>query len=182
MIYFGVFVILFTIRNLSELFLKTKKQQQQQKKRGSLSLSILISSYFFSGLSVAYFLFTEGSVRQVLYLCGIFLFLFGYIGRIKSLKDLGENYSQYIDCVTGGYLVITGIYSIVRHPLYFFYIIEMTGFLTIKYNYISLISLIIVIVTIIYRIKLEESLLSETYKEEFEKYRHRTKILIPFIY
>jgi protein-S-isoprenylcysteine O-methyltransferase Ste14 len=184
MIYFIVFIGLFFLRIFVEILVQPKKgvTLNQGKRKGLFSLLLLTNCYVISVISVVYFLLKVENVSLTSYIVGVLLLVIGTGGRVKALRDLGNNYSQFIECVPFGRLVTTGMYSTIRHPLYLFYIIEMSGFLAIRYSFISLAALIIVILSVIYRIKAEESALSKTFGKEFKAYRQRTKYLIPFIF
>ncbi len=66
--------------------------------------------------------------------------------------------------------------------MYFFYILEMTGFILIRTDTVTIITLIIVTVMAVYRIEAEEKFLCRKFKKDYEEYKSNTKKLIPFIY
>ncbi len=182
-IYFSCFVILFTLRNFTELFIKPKKAYNYKiSSRSLISSIIFVLSYMISGIATGFFLLICNRVNVYLYILGIFIFIVGYFGRIFALKKIGNNYSQFIEPVDGILLVNSGVYSIIRHPLYMFFGLEMVGFIFIKFNYISLFMLIIDFINTFYRIKKEEYLLTNIFKEKFINYKKRTKKIIPFVY
>ena len=76
----------------------------------------------------------------------------------------------------------TGIYSVIRHPIYLGYIIEVTGIMVTKFNYISLAAAIAMIPTCLFRMNGEEKYLIEKFGDQYKSYREKTKRLVPFIY
>jgi len=80
-------------------------------------------------------------------------------------------------------LITTGIYSQVRHPIYFSYVLLLAGYCTMLQSFASLV-LMAVICTIWLgnRIDIEEKLLLERFGNEYKVYQQRTKKIIPFIY
>ena len=88
---------------------------------------------------------------------------------------------MYIRPVKKGALVTGGIYSIVRHPLYLFYILEMTGFTLITPRLLSALALLAVILAILFRIEREDKALASVYKVEFFRYKKSVKSIIPYI-
>lgn len=183
MIYSYIFIGLYCARNLLEFLIKPGKKGKpcRGEKKGSVSLCFLIGGHIGSGASVSYALYLYSYDSLLLYVIGIVVFAMSFLGRIVAVKELGPNYSQYIECNDRGFLVTTGAYSKIRHPLYLFYILEMVGFIVTKYNIVSLLALGIVIITTLHRITAEEKALLYRFGDEFEKYRQKTKKLIPFL-
>lgn len=185
MVYAVVFLTLYALRSFSEPLIQPKKKIQHlfgKRKKGFISLLFLFLSSLISVSSVVYFLLREGPDSLILYVTGIILFLTGFAGRAAAFKELGLNYSQDFRCVPNGHLVVTGIYSIIRHPIYLFYMIEMLGFFVIKQNYISLAAVIVVALASFYRMKAEEKFLFQKFGNQFEAYREKTKRFIPFVF
>jgi len=182
-IYFFCFIALLTIRNFAELFIKPKKEEKYEAKRkGIISLIFFVISHMVSGVAVVFYLLINSKVNLYLYLVGMSTFLLAFLGRILTLRKIGDSYTQFIEPVPGAPLVTSGIYSIIRHPLYMLFGVEIVGFVIIRFNYISLAALIIDIITTLYRVRKEEILLYNRFGEEFVNYQKRTKKLIPFVY
>lgn len=179
---FILFAALFTIRNIIESILNPKKNPYSKGKEGRFSLSILVISFLVSGISTGYFLIVTERVNLYFHITGLLIFVAAFLMRRVSINTLGDSYNYSIEIGPENQLVTSGVYSLVRHPIYLFYIVEMIAFLFIRFNYISLITLILVIVTTFYRINREDKLLAAVFKKEFETYRNKTKKLIPFIY
>ena len=181
--YFLLFVFLFTLRNFVEIVIQQhKKKTSKSEKKGNISL--LTSSVFFliSGFAAGFFLLIHENINSSLYGVGLIVFILAYIGRARALKILGDNYSLYIEVKPEHELVVSGIYSVIRHPLYFLYLVEMIAFVMIKWNYVSLIAVFPVILGILRRIEEEDRILADVFGKQFEAYRSTTKKLIPFIY
>lgn len=182
-IYFFCFVALFIIRNATESFVKPKKEKKYEAKRkGAISLMLFVISHMVSGVAVGFYLLINSKVNLYLYLAGISAFLLAFLGRISTLRRIGDSYTLFIEPVPGGPLVTSGIYSIIRHPIYALFALEMVGFVIIRFNYVSLAALIIDLIATLYRVREEEILLRDRFSEEFVNYKKRTKKLIPFVY
>lgn len=96
-----------------------------------------------------------------------------------TMKILGRPKKGWEDTTQ---LIESGIFSLVRHPIYFAAFLASTGVFFIK---ISILSIILVCVSDIlfflaafYEDKLDEEKFGEAYKE----YKNKTKLFIPFIY
>ena len=102
---------------------------------------------------------------------------------IWARRALRKNYSGHISVKTGQALVQDGPYRIVRHPAYAGYLCMALG---ISLGYSSLAGLISVLVlllpSLVYRIKVEEKLLTEHFGDTYRQYMRKTKRLIPGIW
>ncbi|MGK7873948.1 MAG: isoprenylcysteine carboxylmethyltransferase family protein [Xenococcaceae cyanobacterium] len=80
-------------------------------------------------------------------------------------------------------LVTTGIYSLVRHPIYLSYILLFTGFGTMLQSFVSLVLLALVcLIWFGNRIMIEEAMLEKEFGDDYKAYQQNTKKLLPFIY
>ena len=81
-------------------------------------------------------------------------------------------------------LITTGIYGMVRHPIYLSYILLFMGFCTMLHSSITSF-LILGLVCSIWlgnRIAIEEEMLLAKFGEQYKAYQRKTKKLLPFIY
>lgn len=74
-----------------------------------------------------------------------------------------------------------GLYELVRHPMYFSIIIMLFGGLMYAPSYAYLLSACITLVYIYVGASLEEKRLLKQFGKQYEKYRDKTPMLIPFI-
>ena len=180
---FIIFVSMIAVRSLAEAMLKRGLKGYRNKKgKGYPSLFIFIAAYVSSVLATGYFLYSAAERLSGICIAGFVLLAASYAGRVISFRTLGKCYSQFMEPVEGAHLVKSGLYSVVRNPLYLFYILEMCAFVIINFNFISVLMLLITILTSIYRLEKEEILLYNKFREEYCEYKRSTKKLIPFIY
>ena len=101
---------------------------------------------------------------------------------VSAINELGKQWSLAARLTEGHKLITSGVYSIVRHPIYtaMFGIMVATG---IIFSYWPVIPAAIVFFMIGTRIRtgLEEALLREAFGEEFIKWEAEVPGLIPFI-
>ncbi len=102
---------------------------------------------------------------------------------IWSRRALGKNYSGHVSVKIGQTLVQSGPYRLIRHPAYAGYLMMAFG---LSLGYSSLAGLISVIALllpgVIYRIKVEETLLNDHFNESYRQYMQRTKRLFPGVW
>ena len=116
-------------------------------------------------------------------LAGLVIILLGLVLRVWARLSIGGMYSGYLVVKQGHVLVTGGPYRFVRHPGYTGYIIMALG---LALGYSSLIGLLAIPLLLVpglaYRIKVEERLLADQFREDFWKYARRTKKLIPGVW
>jgi protein-S-isoprenylcysteine O-methyltransferase Ste14 len=116
-------------------------------------------------------------------LAGLITMLSGLLLRVWTRLSLGGMYSGYLRIGVGHVLVTGGPYHFIRHPCYTGFIIMALG---LALGYSSLIGLIaipaLMIPGLAYRIKVEERLLSEVFRDDFWAYARRSKRLIPWVW
>jgi len=116
-------------------------------------------------------------------LAGLVIILLGLLLRAWTRLSLGAMYSGYLRVKVGHMLVTSGPYRFVRHPGYSGFLLMALG-LCIGYS--SLIGLIAIVVLLIpglsFRMKVEERLLSEQFRDDYWAYARTAKKLIPGIW
>jgi len=94
---------------------------------------------------------------------------------------LGRNWSGRVSIKKDHELIRSGPYAIVRHPIYTGFIVALAG-TTIAIGEIrAVLALAIVAIALRFKSKREEQFLREQFGEEYARYRHEVKALIPFV-
>jgi protein-S-isoprenylcysteine O-methyltransferase Ste14 len=96
---------------------------------------------------------------------------------------MGKNYSGHVSVKSGQTLVQSGPYRLIRHPAYAGYMLMAVG---ISLGYSSLAGLASILVLLlpglIYRMKVEERLLTQYFGEAYRQYAVKVKRIIPGIW
>ena len=161
-----------------------KKRLNAKEKLGDQKLVVLLSALLFiaafvlAGLSFRYdFLLLPDWVCYA----GCAAFLLAYAMYALVLRE-NEFLSRTIEVQEGQHVVDTGLYGIVRHPMYSATILLFLSMPLILRSLLSLIVLLVYPAIIIMRLRSEEAFLAENlagYREYMQKVRWR---LIPFIF
>jgi protein-S-isoprenylcysteine O-methyltransferase Ste14 len=114
---------------------------------------------------------------------GFALFIASCLVRWWGFKSIGKFFNPRVAIYQNHKLVITGAYRKIRHPLY---LGSLLSFLAIPLVFNSwgalLLMILITVPALIYRIKVEEQLLTSNFGEEYKTYSQKTKKLIPGIW
>ncbi len=97
----------------------------------------------------------------------------GILMRVAALKQLGRYYSAFIELRESQNLVISGLFSLIRHPLHLSILLEVIGMGIISASILSFFPIIILLITILLRNRNEEQKLLKHFGVEYENYMQR---------
>ena len=115
---------------------------------------------------------------------GVVLLVVGFIISLIAKKQLGASWSPSIriDSEEDKKIVTSGLYSIVRHPIYFGLVFILLGIDIYAADYVLWTMSVIVLVVVVIRIEFEEKELKNRFGEKYNAYAKKTKKIIPGIY
>jgi len=103
--------------------------------------------------------------------------------RVWAAMTLGTFYTTTLMMSEGQKVVTTGPYAIVRHPGCLGEIMIWTGFAVVSSNLVLFFLMPTVFVAVyLYRISVEERMLVRELSDDYVRYQHRTRRLIPSVY
>jgi len=168
------------------LLYQLRRSRPRQYKKGGNSLLILyLTLGLVAGVSIGSF-YSDFLLFQrrgaVLGIGGWALLYSGLALRLVSIGTLREHYSHSIAILQGHRLIKEGVYGYIRHPGYLSLLLVFLG---IPLAFGSWVGLIVyggmAIPLILHRIRLEEKLLEEHFREEYADYKKKTPCLFPFL-
>lgn len=111
---------------------------------------------------------------------GLALMVTGAALNILGRVYLKSNWANQIKIYENHWLVTTGPFALVRHPLYASLIWMLVGGGLVYSNLAGLLLALTVFVPMMYvRAKKEEALLGEAFGEQYSRYRRRTGMFLP---
>lgn len=113
---------------------------------------------------------------------GIILLCVGAIIVAIAFKHLGSALTPAVRPAADGKLITTGIYSIVRHPMYFGVILLAVGWSIGWGSFLAFMFSIVLAVFFAFKAQEEEKLLNEKYPEYVDYKARVKKKIIPYIY
>jgi protein-S-isoprenylcysteine O-methyltransferase Ste14 len=168
------------------LWINTKKEVLARQEIGDRSFWLILPGFLavFYAPPLEYLYLPEVFPRtRWLEVVGLVLIVGSLLIHTWARMALKGLYSGHIRVTAGHTLVQNGPYRTIRHPAYAGFLLLGIG-LTVGYS--SLIGLVsipfLLLPGFIFRIKVEERLLTEEFGEEYNRYVQRTKRLIPGVW
>ncbi len=112
---------------------------------------------------------------------GLLIGAVGLIIAFLGIAQLGSSLSIFPRPVPNGQLVQTGVFGIVRHPIYTGVIFAALGWSIVMWSWLALLLTVVLGVFFDRKSAFEETMLSSQYRE-YAAYKTRVKKLIPWVY
>ena len=113
---------------------------------------------------------------------GIVLFVIGFAIELIAHITLGRNYTSMLFIRENHRLIRHGIYRYIRHPLYLGVLLASIGLAVYGLSLPGVLIMSALVLVFIFRIRIEERMLVETFGDAYRQYRKTTSKLISFIY
>jgi protein-S-isoprenylcysteine O-methyltransferase Ste14 len=158
-------------------------KKKQVKLTGSVFWNLMVVLPYF-------IVFGWYSIRQywgtfpgnlVLQISGITLMFIGVAGYMASIACLQQQWAISVTVKVGHQLIKNGPYRIVRHPMYFFMLLEVLGSGLLISNFMILLYLPVVFGIYFFRARKEEELLLKGLPD-YGEYAKKTRMIIPGIF
>jgi len=170
----------FLLMLLKNSRIKTAKTRKDQ---GSM---ILIWVMITIGFTLGFFLakhYSWNFINSVIGGIGLMLVLTGIIIRWLAIIQLGKSFTVDVAITDAAKLKTDGLYKKIRHPSYLGLLLIIVGFSsTMNSLYSFLVLSVPVFIAVLYRIRVEEKVLTNEFGEMYSEYKFKTKKLIPGIY
>ena len=172
------FVMMKKNPNLLRKRLNAKEEQSEQKMVIMLSGIMFLTAFIVAGLNYRFSWILLPSV--VVYIAAV-VFLLGYGLYAEVLKE-NEYLSRTVEVQENQKVIDTGLYGIVRHPMYMCTFLMFLSMPLVLGSVISFFIMLVYIPIIAKRIKNEEKVLEEGL-EGYSDYKKRVRFkVIPFIW
>jgi len=94
---------------------------------------------------------------------------------------LGRNWSGIVTLKADHELIRSGPYRFVRHPIYTGLLVAIVGSAIVRGEWRGVVAVLVAIVALWRKLRLEERWLGETFGDAYVKYRAEVSALIPFV-
>lgn len=176
--FFAGIVMLFKSPDLLRRRLNAKEEEKEQKTVILLSGIIFLVAFILAGLNFRYGWF---KLPTVLIIISSVIFLIAYIMYAEVLRE-NEYLSRTVEVSENQKVVDSGLYGLVRHPMYTSTIFLFLSMPLVLDSIFSFIVMLVYPIIIIFRIRNEEKVLENEligYKEYKEKVKYK---LIPYLW
>lgn len=137
----------------------------------SIKIQLIMPIIYLLLSSVLFMLSWPRDEQQFYHYVGVILALVSFVLWIMARVQLGNAFSII---PKAKYIVKTGLYSKLRHPVYYFSITALVGIGMFVWHALMLIPIILLIFLEYIRIKQEEKVLIKEFGKEYEKYKKQT--------
>lgn len=142
-------------------------------------IAVLLLMYRFNGLNGTFFnqrfVPDQPWIAQV----GFALAVLGLLFTCWARVTLGRNWSAIVQLKQDHELIVRGPYRLVRHPIYTGLLLAVLGTALATGEWRALISLALITLAFWLKLRLEERWLCEQFGEQYRRYMHRVKALVP---
>lgn len=164
--------------DLLEKRLKNKEEQKEQKSVVALSGLVFVGGFILSGLD---FRFGWSNMPRAIMIIAAVLFVFGYALFGEVMRE-NAYLSRVVEVQEGQKVIDTGLYGIVRHPMYMSTVLMFLAMPLVLGSWFGFVLFLIHPFLLAFRIKNEEKVLIEGL-EGYSEYKQKVKYrMIPFIW
>jgi protein-S-isoprenylcysteine O-methyltransferase Ste14 len=164
---------------------RTKHSSGKVHDRGSL---ILLWTVIFSSLTAAIWISETtpsnmfGGIHP-LKTIGLVVLIIALIIRWSAIYTLGKSFSSNVAILDSQTLYRSGLYRLVRHPSYLGLLLAFVAVGIHSRNWLSFVlTTVPTTAALLYRIRVEESALTQAFGKEYIDYSKVTKRLVPGLY
>lgn len=180
-----IFLLLNIIWLLEFILFKNPRTKEKSPRQERKSFYFILSSILVTiGICIS---LREGQAvplpSLILTWFSLFLYGAGIFLRYWSMLVLKQEFTRHVHVSSSKTLVGHGPYRFIRHPLYSGLILCMIGISFYLAIWIGLAATIILVLpSILYRIKLEEKMLENVLGSTYVQWKNKRWILLPWIY
>jgi protein-S-isoprenylcysteine O-methyltransferase Ste14 len=131
----------------------------------------LLMPVLYSVLAAAFFALTWPNSPTPNHYVGLFITFIAFALWIVARVQLGNSFSIG---AKANHLITAGLYSKLRHPVYYFSILAVVGLGVYVWSVFVLIPLVFLTALEIYRINNEEKVLSDKFGKAYSEYKSKT--------
>lgn len=181
--FIGILIlIIITFIELNPIrFIKASPHKRTDNLSGTF---ITITSVLVGLLSLLDKIFNISQIRflsnNIAMLVGIALLITGFLFRYSAIHVLGRDFNYAVAPIKK--LKTNGIYKYIRHPAYLGTLLYAIGTPLLFSSFLGLFTGFFVLISIIYRITIEEKFLEKIIGSKYLKYKESTYKLIPYLY
>ena len=164
------------------IFFNKRDDAKQEKKSivttGTMTIFYLI---YYIVIRIHFGQISTGNIilHRVLVIIGTVMIASGAVFNIMGRLQLKRNWANQIKIYDDQSLITSGIYSLVRHPLYASIMLMLFGGSIVYANYISAILTAVVFIPFMYHRARQEEIMLEQQFKSYSDYKRKTGMFFP---
>ena len=115
------------------------------------------------------------------YWIGLVMLATGLALAVWARRHLGRNWSGIVTVKQDHELIRSGPYGLARHPIYTGLLLAILGTAVAIGEWRGLIAFALITAAFVLKFKTEERFMSETFGEQYARYRAEVRSLVPFV-
>jgi protein-S-isoprenylcysteine O-methyltransferase len=180
----AILIMIYLTTELVVLYFKRSRRYSASKDQGSLKLLIPLFMLAIMFVRPVAILTPQAHLEILaqLRILAIVVFVLGLVLRWAAILYLGRFFTIDVSVTADHKVIDNGPYRFVRHPSYSGLLLMLLGIGMSTANVLALLVIMLPGIGLLYRIKVEESVLAESLGSRYREYMQKTKRLIPFVY
>jgi protein-S-isoprenylcysteine O-methyltransferase Ste14 len=181
---FSCWVVLIVLWLISALFSKRTQRAESTNSRSAYLVLAMIGGAIGSGLFFRGTWMFERFVpaAPTIQFSGFAIALLGTLFAAWARLTLGSNWSGRATVKQNHELIVRGPYAIARHPIYTGLLMVLAGTFIVVGQWRCLFGFAVILLALLVKMNQEERLMTETFPEQYPRYRRRVKALVPFVF
>ncbi len=160
---------------------QTKKEKNSIVETGTMFFFFFFF-YFFIRFSVGIVNVDFLPMRLFLLFLGLFMVVIGCLVNVAGRFNLGKNWSNQIKIYNDHHFISSGMYGLVRHPLYASIIWMFFGASLVYSNWVAFLSNIFIFIPFMYYRARQEEALLETEFAGYKEYKRKVGMFLPNLF
>jgi len=120
-------------------------------------------------------------LSMVFYWIGLVMLATGLALAVWARRHLGRNWSGIVTVKQDHELIRSGPYGLARHPIYTGLLLAILGTTVAIGEWRGLLAFALIAAGFVLKFKTEERFMSETFGEQYARYRAEVRSLVPFV-
>jgi protein-S-isoprenylcysteine O-methyltransferase Ste14 len=161
---------------------KTTQQRESVASRWAHIIPLIVGGVLIAWRRMPWPLLTHRlwPVTFTSYCIGIALLAGGLLFSVWARVHIGRNWSGTVTVKEDHELIRSGPYGLVRHPIYTGILTALIGTVLISATGRALLGLLIIIIALLRKLRVEEAFMRATFPGQYERYVAEVPQLIPF--
>jgi protein-S-isoprenylcysteine O-methyltransferase Ste14 len=175
---------LFFISEMLLLILKRSKSKTLKTGNDKRSLLFIWMAITFN-MTLGFFaanLHQWNAFNRKIAFIGLGIYLFGIVIRWVSILQLKKEFTVDVSINKDHQLKTDGFYSYIRHPSYSGLLLICFGLSIAMNSWLSIFAVLPVVLSVLYRISIEENILIKEFGPAYEGYMKKTRKIVPKVF